>query len=84
MRTTLYGICNLALVLQVRDIVETLVDVLRTPSAEVQKAVAACLPALMPGLVPNLSYLEDLIRRLLDRLLRSKSYGDRWGLGFRI
>ena len=60
---------------------ETLVDVLRTPSAEVQKAVAACLPALMPGLAPNRAYLEDLIQRLLDRLLKAKSYGDRWVSG---
>ena len=63
--------------LQVRDVVGLLVEVLTTPSAEVQRAVASCLPALMPGLVPDRPYLEALITTLLDRLLRGKTYGDR-------
>jgi len=62
---------------QVKGILETLVDVLRTPSAEVQKAVAACMPPLMPLLRSDRPYLTDLIKRLLDRLLKGKSYGDR-------
>lgn len=63
--------------LQVKGILETLVDVLKTPSAEVQKAVAACMPPLMPLLASNRQYLEDLVKRLLDRLFKGKSYGDR-------
>ena len=52
-------------------------DVLKTPSAEVQKAVAACLPPLMPLLSSDRPYLEDLVQRLLERLCKGKSYGDR-------
>lgn len=63
--------------MQVKGILETLVDVLRTPSAEVQKAVAACMPPLMPLLSDDRTYLENLVQRLLDRLLKGKSYGDR-------
>ena len=57
---------------------ETLVEVLTTPSAEVQRAVAACLPPLMPGLAKDREYLEHLIQRLLDRLFKGKTYGDRF------
>lgn len=63
--------------MQVQSIVDTLVDVLRTPSAEVQRAVSSCLPPLMPGLASDTTYLDGLVKRLLKMLLKSKSYGDR-------
>ena len=63
--------------MQVKGILETLVDVLRTPSAEVQKAVAACMPPLMPLLSADRQYIEDLVQRLLNRLCKGSSYGDR-------
>ena len=56
-------------------------EVLMTPSADVQHAVASCLPAIMPGLASDSSYVEVLIHRLLARLIDPDStYGDRYML----
>ena len=65
--------------MQVKDIVERLFKTLKTPSLEVQKSVAACLPAIMTLLKHDRSYIEDLISRFLDQLLKGKSFVDRNG-----
>ena len=55
----------------------TLVDVLRTPSSDVQRSVADCLGPLMAGLASDAAYVESVVARLLDMLTRGASYGDR-------
>ncbi|KAK9804294.1 hypothetical protein WJX72_005256 [[Myrmecia] bisecta] len=67
---------------KVRAIIETLLEVLMTPSESVQRAVSSCLPALMGGLAPERSYVEGLLQRLLTRATKSDRYGDRRGAGF--
>ena len=62
---------------QVKGILATLVDVLSTPSAEVQRAVSACLPPLMPAIQADKAFTQELVQKLLDQLLKSKAYGTR-------
>lgn len=59
-----------------RSIVETLLEVLTTPSQAVQRAVSGCLPPLMTGLSTDADYVAGLVARLLA-MLQSPSYGDR-------
>lgn len=56
---------------------DTLVEVLTTPSEAVQRAVSDCLPALMRGLQSDRPFVETLVQRLLKRTLHSPKYGDR-------
>ena len=65
--------------LQVKGIVGTLVEVLATPSAEVQRAVAACLPPLMPTVKIDPNFTRSLVADLLQQLLHGQTYGARCG-----
>lgn len=59
-----------------RAVLETLLEVLSTPSEAVQRAVSSCLAPLMTPLAGERSYVEDVIERLLARLIDAKSsYG---------
>ena len=62
---------------QVRAIVATLMEVLATPSADVQTAVSACLTPLMPGLAVDRGFTDGLVHSMLKRLLQGSTYGDR-------
>lgn len=61
-----------------RTILETLLEVLATPSEAVQRAVSNCLPPLMAGLAADKPYLESLVSRLLAQLAHER-YGNRCG-----
>ena len=52
--------------MQVKGIVGLLVEVLATPSAEVQRAVAACLPSLMPCIIIVTSHGQSMMRAALS------------------
>ena len=62
-----------------KDIVERLFKTLKTPSLEVQSSVAACLPAIMSLLKADKEFTDGLISRLLDQLLKGKTFVDRNG-----
>lgn len=62
---------------QVRSILDTLVDVLRTPSSSVQQAVSDCLVPLMAGLAADQAHVHGLINKVLNLLTKGESYGDR-------
>lgn len=62
---------------QIRDILSTLVEVLRTPSSDVQRAVSDCLEPLMGLLASDEAFIENLINRVQGMLLKGASYGDR-------
>jgi hypothetical protein len=62
--------------MQVRSIVERLLEVLTTPSETVQRAVSGCLPPLMGGLAADAEYVAALVQRLLG-MLSADRYGDR-------
>ena len=63
--------------LQIRAILSTLIDVLRTPSSDVQHAVSDCLEPLMSVLAADEDFVEGLINRVQTMLLKGASYGDR-------
>jgi hypothetical protein len=57
----------------------TLIDVLKTPSSDVQRAVADCLGPLMAGLADDHAYAEQIVRSVLELLTKKGStYGERW------
>ena len=62
---------------QVRSVMDTLIDVLRTPSSDVQRSVADCLGPLMAGLAGDRAYVESVVSRVLAMLTKGASYGDR-------
>ena len=62
---------------QIRSILSTLVDVLRTPSSDVQRAVSDCLEPLMAILASDEPFIVSLIDRVQGLLLKGTSYGDR-------
>ena len=64
-------------VVQVKGILGTMVEVLATPSAEVQRAVAACLPPLMPAVKGDIEFTRKLVAGLLQQLLHGQTYGAR-------
>lgn len=66
---------------KVLEVVELMLEVLKTPSHSVQKSVSDCLPALMPMAVVK-EQAASLIATLLDRLSQSDSYGERMGGAF--
>ncbi len=63
--------------MQVRSIVDTLVDVLKTPSSDVQRSVSDCLAPLMASLASEEAYIDKLLKRVMDLLLKGATYGDR-------
>ena len=65
---------------QIRSILSTLVDVLRTPSSDVQRAVSDCLEPLMTILASDESFIVSLMNRVQGLLLKGTSYGDRSAL----
>jgi hypothetical protein len=66
------------LLLQVRSIVDTLVDVLKTPSSDVQRSVSDCLSPLMASLAADEVYTDKVLKRVLEVLVKGATYGDRW------
>ena len=65
--------------LQVKSIVQTLLDALPTPSYSVQEAVSGCLSPLMQGLSQDQVYVQSLAKRLLDSALTGPDYPHRCG-----
>ena len=66
--------------LQVKSIVQTLLDALPTPSYSVQEAVSGCLSPLMQGLSSDKAYVQSLAQRLLDSALTGPDYPHRFVL----
>ena len=62
---------------QIRNIISTLIDVLRTPSSDVQRAVSDCLEPLMAILASDEAFISSLISKVQEMLLKGASYGDR-------
>ena len=67
----------------VLDIVGTLVDALKTPSEDVQRAVADCLWPLVQLLKGGES-AKDVLEKLVDQVINGKSYGERRGAAFGV
>ncbi|KAI8927350.1 armadillo-type protein [Entophlyctis helioformis] len=64
---------------RIPEVVQKLVDTLRTPSELVQIAVSECLPPLIKV---NKDGAPKLISAMLDRLFTSEKYGDRRGSAY--
>ena len=64
---------------RVKPIVAKLIESLSTPSAQVQQAVADCLPALVPYIKEE---APGLVKKLLQLLLGSGNYGERKGAAY--
>lgn len=56
----------------------TLIDVLKTPSSDVQRAVSDCLGPLMAGLANDQAYVEQIVSSVLELLTKGGSYGERY------
>lgn len=72
---------------KVNAIMNTLLDVLTTPSEPVQRAVAGCLPPLTrrmaaQGPTQRAAVKTTVVDVLLKRALQGTSYGDRRGAAF--
>jgi len=71
---------------KVKSIIGTLIEVLKTPSESVQRAVSDRLPPLMQTLSKNTTDSGDFIKAtvdsLLEQCLRGASYGDRKGAAY--
>ena len=65
---------------QVATVVDRLLEVLRTPSEAVQRAVANCFPGLVASLPQEDK--DALVARLLDAALHGERFADRRGAGF--
>ncbi|KAJ3208838.1 translational activator of GCN4 [Dinochytrium kinnereticum] len=61
------------------EVVERLVETLKTPSEAVQIAVSDCLPPLVKVMTKN---VDVLVQRLLRQLFDSPKYGDRRGAAY--
>ncbi|KAJ3106530.1 translational activator of GCN4 [Phlyctochytrium planicorne] len=61
------------------DVVERLVETLKTPSEAVQVAVSDCLPPLVKVMTKD---VDSLVQRLLRLLFDSPKYGDRRGAAY--
>eukprot|EP01114_Cavostelium_apophysatum_P005269 TRINITY_DN1605_c0_g1_i7.p1 TRINITY_DN1605_c0_g1~~TRINITY_DN1605_c0_g1_i7.p1 ORF type:complete len:2557 (-),score=707.41 TRINITY_DN1605_c0_g1_i7:133-7803(-) len=66
---------------KVGQIVDKLIDTLRTPSESVQKAVSKCLVPLLPHVQDR---AESLAKLLLERNLSGENYGERRGAAYGI
>lgn len=64
---------------KVSVIVEKLLEVLKTPSESVQRAVSDCLPPLMQSQQGN---AQVLLSRLLKQMMQNEKYGERRGAAF--
>lgn len=67
---------------KVCSIIDTMIEVLTTPSESVQRAVSDRLPPLIQAQQGNTEYVQAVINRLLERALKAPKYGDRRGAGF--
>lgn len=68
---------------KVVSIIQTLLEVLRTPSEMVQRSISDRLPPLMKSLSStNKSFVEDTVSSLVETCLNSESYGDRRGAAY--
>ena len=65
---------------KVRQILKRLVDVLATPSEQVQRSVADCLPPLMPAL--DEEERRELVEGLLETIARGEGYAARRGAAY--
>ncbi|KAJ3090385.1 translational activator of GCN4 [Quaeritorhiza haematococci] len=61
------------------QVINKLIDTLKTPSEPVQMAVSECLPPLIK-LNPDI--VEKLVNRLLDELFNAPKYGERRGAAY--
>ncbi len=66
---------------KVQGVVANLLEVLKTPSHSVQKAVAECLSPLM-GAVTDDAKIGEILKTLITRLAKGESYGVRKGAAF--
>jgi len=66
---------------KVGQVVDRLMEALKTPAELVQKAVSQCLASLVK-IITNDSQKERYVGLLLDRLLKGSSYGDRRGAAY--
>ena len=67
---------------KVKSIVDTLIEVLKTPSEAVQRSVSDCLPPLISALQKDAAYVDTTVQLLLQQALLGGSYGDRRGAAF--
>lgn len=68
---------------KVSSIVQTLLDVLFTPSELVQRSVSDRLPPLMKCLLSiNKDFVEETVANLLQKCLKGETYGDRRGAAY--
>lgn len=66
---------------RIQPIVKRLIAALSTPSQQVQEAVANCLPHLMPSIKDE---APNIIKKLLQQLVKSEKYGERRGAAYGI
>lgn len=66
---------------RVQPIVKRLLAALSTPSQQVQESVANCLPHLMPSVKDD---APNMIKKLLNQLVKSEKYGERRGAAYGI
>ena len=64
---------------RVSSVADALLDVLRIPSAAVQKTAADALPALVPRLAGGEQAQRQLVEKLLKRATAGRDYGERRG-----
>jgi HEAT repeat protein len=68
---------------KVVSIIQTLLDVLMTPSELVQRSVSDRLPPLIKSLLPiNKSFIEETVSSLLETSIGGATYGDRRGAAY--
>lgn len=68
---------------QVKEIVEVLVEALKTPSEPVQRSCGQCLAPLISRLASvDPTYSSELVDRLLEMAVSSEGYADRRGAAF--
>lgn len=68
---------------KITSIIDTLINVLATPSESVQRSVSQCLPPLITSQAAvDASYTDGVVSRLLNSTLKGATYGDRRGAAF--
>lgn len=67
---------------KVKSVVETLTEVLATPSETVQRAVSDRLPPLLQALSKDTEFVKTTVASLLEKCLRGVHYGDRRGAAY--